>query len=362
MLSAIERLTRTLEFKETDIVATGEIIQSSEIISRFAKRNVKDNWTFDEIVETYKGLEIDTGLLIAPAAVPRIEERIGLKYEVTFWSEWVIDRPFKDTEGLKKYIEWMIKEIKASEPLSIWSYAGKGGIVGQDVSNYKDYFNKLKNMLGGKTIPSHIESPVGLDTMYNIAGFDLLSFLYEEDRGIIQEWFEVLNSHEVSRVHLIADRQISPLVIVYCDIASNAGPIFSPKFYRDFFFKGLKKLTDAWHEHDVKVIYHSEGDLKLLMDDLIECGIDGINPCEKKNISVDYVRNNYPKLVIWGGIDQFELLPYGSPEEVREEVKRVIDICKDGGLILGSDGQIHPACRAYNVIMMFKTAKDYKFG
>ena len=43
MLSAIERLTRTLEFKETDVVATGEIIQSSDVISRFAKRDVKDD-------------------------------------------------------------------------------------------------------------------------------------------------------------------------------------------------------------------------------------------------------------------------------------------------------------------------------
>lgn len=361
-LNALERLTRTLDFKETDVVATGEIIQCPDIISRFVVRTVNNDWTLEEVIATYKSLGIDTGLLIAPAAKSHIEKRIGLKYEVTYWSEWVIERPFKDVEGLKKYVKWMINEIKSSEPESIWSYAGKGGIVGQDVNNYRVYFDNLKRMLGGITIPSHMESPVGLDTMYNIAGFDLLTYLYLEDPGLVREWFEVLNSHEIARVHLVADKEISPLVVVYCDIASNNGPIFSPTFYRDFFFEGTKKLIDAWHEHDIKVIYHSEGDLKLLMDDLLACGIDGINPCEKRNISVDYVRKHYPKLVIWGGIDQFELLPNGTIAEVEAEVKRVIGVCKDGGLILGSDGQVHPSCKADNVIAMFKAAKNYSLS
>ena len=361
-LTALERLIRTFNFKDTDIVATGEIFQNSEIISRFAGRKVNDDWTLDDLIATYRGLEVDTGLLIAPAAKPCIEKRIGLKYEVTFWSEWVIERPFKDVKGLKNYIKWMISEVKNSDPESMWSYAGRGGTVGQDFSDYRAYFKSLKKSFGNTTIPSHIESPVGLDTMYNIAGFELFSYLYFDDPGLITEWFEVLNDHEVNRVHLIADKEISPLVIVYCDIASNNGPIFSPEFYREFFFNGTKKLVEAWHEHEVKVIYHSEGNLKPLMPELVGCDIDGINPCEKRNNSIDYVRKNYPNLVIWGGIDQFELLPYGNREEVEAEVKRVIDICKDGGLILGSDGEIHPECRADNVIAMFKKAKSIKFN
>ena len=361
-LSAIERLKRTLDFKDTDVVATGEIFQNSEIISEFSERKVNNDWTLDELIATYKGLEVDTGLLIAPAAKPCVEERLGLKYEVTFWSEWVIERPFRDIEGLKKYIKWMIMEVKNSEPESMWSYAGKGGIVGQDFSNYSKYFKNLRKKFGTTTIPSHIESPVGLDTMYNIAGFELFSYLCFDDIGLVIEWFEALNNHEVNRVRLVGDKSLSPLVIVYCDIASNNGPIFSPDFYEKFFFKGVKNLVQAWHEHEVKVIYHSEGNLKMLMDQLVSCGIDGINPCEKINISIDYVRKNFPGLLIWGGIDQFELLPYGTEEEVEAEVEKAVDICKEGGLILGSDGEIHPGCKAKNVIAMFRKAKNIKFN
>jgi uroporphyrinogen decarboxylase len=105
------------------------------------------------------------------------------------------------------------------------------------------------------------------------------------------------------------------------------------------------------------VIFHSEGNLKLLIDDIVRCGIDGINPCEKRNMSVDFVRKNYPELLIWGGIDQFELLPNGTVQEVVAEVKRVLEVCSNGGYILGADGQVHPSCKADNVIAMFKAAK-----
>lgn len=360
-LTARERVERTLNFELTDKVATAEIIQNGKLIEKFSDRKVNNDWTLDEIVKTYHGLGIDLGMMIAPASEEKIEERMGIIYQVTFWSEWVIERPFSDVEGLKKYVKWMINEVKKSEPESIWSYAGKGGIVGQKFSDYRCYFRNLKKKLGEKTIPCHIESPVGLDTMYNIAGFELFSYLLADDSGLVSEWFQTLNEHELNRVHLVADKEISPVVVVYCDIASDNGPLFSPEFYRKDFFRGVKKLTDAWHEHGVKVIYHSEGDLKTLMDDLVSCGIDGINPCEKKNMSAEYVRNNYPNLVIWGGIDQFELLPNGTPEEVEAEVKRVINVCSDGGLLLGSDGEIHPSCNPDNVIAMFRAANNYKF-
>ena len=128
-LSPLERIERTLEFKDTDRVATGEIIQNSDVISCFSERKINNDWTQEELVKTYRGLEIDLGMLIASAARPKVEKRIGLKYQVTFWSEWVIKRPFKDAKGLKKYIRWMMDEVKKSEPESIRSYADKDGIV-----------------------------------------------------------------------------------------------------------------------------------------------------------------------------------------------------------------------------------------
>jgi hypothetical protein len=355
-LTPRERVERTLNFQEVDMVATGEIIQNSALISLFAGRRVRDDWTLEELARTYSALQIDVGMLMAPASTPRREKRHALTYQVTSWSEWVVERPFKDTDGLREYLKNLIVEVKDSESESIWTYAGKGGIVGQHSDNYKAYFKELKGVIS-PTVPCHIESPVGLDVIYNMGGWELFCYLLADDPGIINETFEVLNLHEERRIHLVADREISPLVVVYCDIASKQDVIFSPAYLRAEFFPRLKRLVDAWHEHEIKVIFHSEGNLKKVMDDLITCGIDGINPLEPENLSLEYVRARYPKLVLWGGIDDKSLLPFGSPEEVEEAVRRAAEICGDGGLILGSSGEIHPGVNAENAVALFRTAK-----
>jgi uroporphyrinogen decarboxylase len=277
---------------------------------------------------------------------------------VTFWSEWVVDRPFDDVRGAQSFLKKLIIDVQNSDPQTIWSYAGPGGIVGQEVDNYASYFDRLKKEVF-PTVPCHIESPIGLDVIYNMVGWELFSYLLVDDPGLVSEAFEALNRHEERRVHLVADPEISPLVIVYCDIASKQDVIMSPTYLRKEFFPRLRRLVDAWHEHGVKVIFHSEGNIKKVMDDLIGCEVDGINPLEPENISLEYVRRHYPKLVLWGGIDDKQLLPFGSIDEVEEAVKKAIDVCSAGGLILGSSGEIHPEVKPHNAIALFRTAKSY---
>ncbi len=357
-LSPRERIERTLDFQEVDVVATGEIIQNGDLVSRFAGRRVREDWTMEELAATYRGLEIDLGMLMAPASVPRVEKRLGVTFEVSYWSEWVVARPFVDVAGLKEFLAGIVAEVRASSPEDLWTYAGKGGIVGQAIGSYGKYFGQLKEAVA-PTIPCHIESPVGLDLIYNLAGWELFSYLLADDPGVIAETFEVVNLHEVARVHRVADRRISPLVVVYCDIASASDVILSPEYLRAEFFPRLKRLVEAWHEHGVKVIYHSEGNLKKVLNDLVACGIDGINPLEPENLSLEYVRAAHPKLVLWGGIDDKGLLPFGSEAQVEGAVRRAVETCREGGLILGASGQIHPAVKPENAVALFRAAKKY---
>ncbi len=357
-LSPRERIERALEFRETDVVPTGEIIQNGDLVSLFAGRQVREDWTLEELAATYRGLEIDLGMLMAPASVPRLEKRHGVSFQVSYWSEWVAGRPFADVAGLKEFLAGIAAEIRASAPEDLWTYAGKGGIVGQAIGSYGRYFDQLKAAVA-PTIPCHIESPVGLDLVYNLAGWELFSYLLADDPGVISETFEELARHEVERVHRVADPQISPVVVVYCDIASVNDVIFSPAFLRAEFFPRLRRLVDAWHEHRVKVIYHSEGNLKKVLDDLVACGIDGLNPLEPENLSLSYVRERHPRLALWGGIDDKKLLPFGTPAEVEEAVRQAIDVCRDGGLILGAAGEIHPAVKPENAAALFRAAKRF---
>ena len=90
---------------------------------------------------------------------------------------------------------------------------------------------------------------------------------------------------------------------------------------------------------------------------IVATGIDGLNPCEPhSHMDVDKVRESYPDIVLWGGVDNSFLLVEGTPEEVSKRVEYLKEFGRDGGMLIGSTGQIHPACKLENLITMIETA------
>jgi uroporphyrinogen-III decarboxylase len=77
-------------------------------------------------------------------------------------------------------------------------------------------------------------------------------------------------------------------------------------------------------------------------------------------MDVEAVRAKYPRLVLWGGVDNSYLLVNGTKEDVRRRVDRLKEIGRDGGLLIGSTGQIHPACKLENLIEMIETVHGGK--
>jgi uroporphyrinogen decarboxylase len=108
----------------------------------------------------------------------------------------------------------------------------------------------------------------------------------------------------------------------------------------------------------MKVFYHSEGNLRPILDELVATGIDGLNPLEPhSHMDAESIRRRYPQLVLWGGVDNAELLVRGDPQRVRRRILQLIDLGRDGGLLIGSTGQIHPGCQLENLLSMIETVR-----
>ncbi len=123
----------------------------------------------------------------------------------------------------------------------------------------------------------------------------------------------VLNEKEIRRAKAIAD-PVAPIMLVYTDIACKSGPLHTPSWLRAEFFPLVKKLVDVYHERGVKCIYHSDGNLNPVMEDLVATGIDGINPLETlAGMAVSDARARFPRLAIAGSIDVSQLLTLGTP-------------------------------------------------
>jgi hypothetical protein len=359
-LSSRERVERVLNLEVPDRVPIGDgLFQHWEFIDRFYKTQETGKWTLEEICRAVGNSGVDYAFDLAPSLEPRREVRLGLTYQVTEWTEVIVDRPFRDLKEAVPWVKDMILKVKGSEPDAMWSFAGNTGMWGLGQGDYKGDFAVKQRWLGD-TVLMHTGSPAHLDTCYMMLGMEIFSYMLADEYGLLIEWYDALCAHERSRVRRCADQALSPLACVYCDIASKHGLMFSPKFLRDEFFPRLKLLIDEWHDSGIKVIYHSEGDIAPVLGDIVGAGSDGINPLEPDIVNIRSIREEFPDLIFWGGIDNNELLCRGTVEEVEEAVKDLIRTAgKRGRLLLGSSGQIHPANKLENVLAMFEAAKEF---
>jgi len=148
------------------------------------------------------------------------------------------------------------------------------------------------------------------------------------------------------------------VVSVGDDFAGQSGPLISPDLFRIMvkpylarYFQQIKKGTNAF------LHLHSCGALQELLPDLIDIGVDIINPVQvsARGMDPEILKKRFgAELCFWGGIDTQKLLPYGKPHEVEEETKRIFEILgKGGGYVLNPVHNIQPDVPPENICAMF---------
>jgi uroporphyrinogen decarboxylase len=118
------------------------------------------------------------------------------------------------------------------------------------------------------------------------------------------------------------------------DLGTQRGLFFSPDMFRTFVKPRLKKLIDMTHRHGVKFMFHSCGAIRPLIEDLIEIGVDILDPLQAAadGMEPQALKDAYgDRICLHGGICTQYLLPKGSPDEVRREVRRRAEILGNGG-------------------------------
>ena len=141
------------------------------------------------------------------------------------------------------------------------------------------------------------------------------------------------------------------------DIAYNTGPMFSPSVFREIFLPRMKKVA-----MNIKVpwVYHSDGNLTPLLDDLLTLEMNGLHPIQPDVMDIVQLKKDYGnKICLLGNID-VGLLAKGIPEEVEKEVKeRIETLAPGGGYILTSGNSVPSYCKPENVLAMIRAVHEY---
>jgi len=155
------------------------------------------------------------------------------------------------------------------------------------------------------------------------------------------------------------------VVMIGDDLSGQSGPLFSPEFYRKIvkprqkrLVRHIKSLTDA------KIWYHTCGSVTQYIGDLLDNGIDILNPVQTSAEGMDptELKAGYgDRLTFWGGaIDTQHVLPFASPGEIREHVRGNLEVFKPGGgYVFNNVHNIQAGVPPENVVALFDAAIEF---
>jgi uroporphyrinogen decarboxylase len=148
------------------------------------------------------------------------------------------------------------------------------------------------------------------------------------------------------------------------DISSQAGPLMSPDTYRRIVKPRTHRLIAFVRDRTpAKIALHSCGSVAWALEDLIEIGVEVLNPVQVAAQGMDtaVLKSRYgDRISFWGGIDTQRVLLRGTAEEVRAEVRtRINDLAPGGGYLLTSVHNVQPDVPAENIVAMFEEARRY---
>ncbi len=350
----------TLEHKAVDRAAILEQLSYNPgVISLYADRKINGyDYNLDDICRVIR----QTTDMIMPPVAPRGTNRVttedGFVIQHDNWTSWHISRPFNEVSGARDWLAKKTKKIDAAKynPECCWMPAVNDNSAPADYSpegirrGYRDFMLGLQYKIGDTVILNY--STTGMCSVFDAMGLELFTYFYLEYPEAMIEFMDVSIAAELRRVHLVADRSLSPVILIPEDFSTKGGPIFGPDFLKTVHYPYLKKLTDAWHEHGIKVLYHSDGNYKIAIPGLMDCGVDGFYCLEPAcGMNIVELKKLYPQMVWAGGIDGVELMERGTIDDVRSEVQRHIiqtDALRTGGMFVATSSEINPPVKPEN--------------
>jgi hypothetical protein len=302
-----ERVKRCFDFEETDRPPIWDWIRNDSIIEHFTGETLTVENGRAMCMRTYREvLDVTKQEMRFPCSEGHYYDSDGRRFRQQRWTSWMeADPAMLEQETLASDIQRKIREYSG------WDHSAQKELD----SLIEDWREKQREA-----------DPV---MVFPCIGHIGLTEAYEYTGGI--ERFE--------------------------DIAYKNGLLFPPQFLREHFFPYLRRIVEAYHTIGAKVLFHSDGNLWEVMDELVDIGIDGINPIEEvSGMTVKDLRVRYPNLVLCGGVDVSHLLAYETPEECYNRTRENI-LASPRGYIVGGSAEIHTAVKLENYLAMLKAVK-----
>jgi uroporphyrinogen decarboxylase len=181
-----------------------------------------------------------------------------------------------------------------------------------------------------------------------------------------EKLLDIQLSLHIDRWRIILN-EIGDLADVICtgdDLGTQTGPLIAPQLYRDIVKPRHRALLTEIHRHTKAPIYfHSCGAIAEFIPDLIDIGVKILDPVQPNSLPLGNIKERYgDNLCFYGGVDVQRILPYGSIQEVKNEVfQRFEQLGRGGGLVLGPSHWLQPDVPWDNIEAMYEAILECKY-
>lgn len=328
------RILAAADHREGDRVPIWDYIDNSAVFQHFRRADEGPHLTMARLYNEL-GIDLCRGYCLPQEETQRNEAH-------TRWAERTIDLP--------RQLEEELAEDEMTD--------GQWDAIEQDLlSNYR----QMRDNLAPRTmfVPG---GGTGLTGLYASIGLQKFCLWTRDHPDLIGEVLR-RRAHENARwARLAARERLCPLFFIGEDIACKDRLLFSPHWLRRHFLPPLRLSIEPLAQAGIKVIFHSDGNLMEILNDLIDAGIDGLNPIEPlAGMDIAHLKRRYgDRLILVGNVDCSHTLPFGTVEQVCRAVRECIRTASPGGgHFIGSSSEITPATPLRNVLAFYKACHHY---
>jgi len=169
----------------------------------------------------------------------------------------------------------------------------------------------------------------------------------------------------LEKIHRVVGNRVAAAFITGTDFGTQNGPFISPKAYRDLFQPFHQEVNHWIHRNTSwKSFIHSCGSVRALVPDFIDSGFDILNPvqCSAASMVPGELKKEFgDRVTFWGGgVDTQRTLPFGSPDDVRAEVRqRLATFGAGGGYVFNTIHNVQARVPVENVVAMYETVREF---
>lgn len=348
-MTSKERFSRMFQHKEADRVPIFDSPWAGTI-ARWEREGMPKGMDWRDYFDTDKVSTISVDI------TPRYEEKVLEEtddYRIVT-SEWgVTMKQFKEQDSTPEFLDFTVTTPEAWEKAKARMTVSKDRIdwkrLEQDYAKWQQEGHWIEGMFWFGFDVTHSWT-VGTETM-------LIAMIEEPEW--VEDMFDTYLDRSIHHFNMIWDAGYHfDSIFWYDDMGYKNTPFFSNEMYRSLLQKYHKKAVAWAHDHGIYARLHSCGDIMPLLPDIMDTGIDALNPIEiKAGMDVFKIKQDYgDRLVLHGGINA---VLWDDKEAIVEAIRQAVPVLKEnGGYIFASDHSIPNSVSLENMRSIINTVKE----